>query len=292
MIQGMTLLARFAHPYAQPTYFGSPCSPGLGMLLLYAPFVLSRTYHLGAVAAAGLAIAMLRRQSRSAQAAGVMTLLLFASPLLIELMVVGSDLVLLGCGLVVLAYGLVCAVASRHRSALLVLALLAGLLASTRVNFLLLPPLLAALIASHWRRGAAAFLLLSSAIAVLPSALLYGFSPAQFTPLHLLGKSAVLLQGGLRELAIATTAAALLLGLQRCRASLEALPMALLLALAPPMISLAAGDLWFVRAGDLARWEGANYLMPLIPLATALLATRITPRQEGPVHTNFPTPIA
>ncbi len=277
VIHGVTLLAQFAHPYSQPSYFGNPCSPGLGMLVLYAPFVLTHTYPLAAIVASGLAIVAVSWQRGSPRASGVFALLLFASPFAIELLVVGSDLVVLGCGLVVLAYGLAGAVASRHRPVLLGLALLAGLLASTRVNFLVLPLLLAALIATRWRPGAALFLLVSVAVALLPSAVLYGLSPAQFTPLHLLDKSSTLLQGGLRELAIVTSAAGWFFGLRLTRSTPQAIPMAMLLALAPALVALSVADLVVIRSGNLASWEGANYLFPLLPLSASLLALRISP---------------
>lgn len=279
VIIGSTKLLNLSHPYTQRTYFGSPCSPGLGMLLLYLPFVLLKIYPLGAIFFAVLAIFTIQRYTSDTYEAAVFTTLLFTSIFTMEMLVVGSDLFLLGCGLIVLSFNVVHAIKKKTLSKVLWLAVLAGLLASTRVNFLVIVPIISVFIYMHWRKGGLVFAALSFCVAVLPSVYVYFLSPLQFTPLHLLGKSDYLLQGGLKEIASVISVLAFLIGSYFVKKSINHIPAALFLSLAPSLIALAIGDL-LLRGGDFAQWEGANYLLPILPLSLAILTNRIIQYDE------------
>lgn len=284
VIIGASQLLSLNHPYVQKSYFCNPCSPGLGMLLLYAPFVLVKLYPLGAIVFATIAARALQNYFSSLFDASVFLTLLFSSIFIMENLVVGSDLLLLGCGIVILSFSLIKAISTKNLALILGLAVFAGLLSSTRINFLVIAPIVSVYIFLYWRKGALAFAILSLCVALLPSLFVYIQDPALFSPLHLLGKSDKLLQGGLKEIGLIASVLAFIVSIILVKKSINNLPVGLLLSLAPSLISVSIGDL-VGRGGSFAAWEGANYLIPIMPLSVALIVGHLSNHDQiNPSH--------
>jgi hypothetical protein len=244
------------------------------ILLLYVPFILVNAYSLAAIFFISLAAYALYRYYKDIYLASAFLTLLFFSLFVVELLVVGSDLLVLGAALVYLCLRIVESAEREAIYELVFLACLAGLLASSRVNFIVLVPILSIFIAVHWRNGAICFLLIGSGVAVLPSAFIYLIDPNVFTPLHLLGKSEQLLQLEWRALISLVSFAGLLLSTVMVRQALANLPYGVFLSLLPALAALSYGDLR-LREHNFSTWEGANYLLPLIPLAIVCLIDRV-----------------
>jgi hypothetical protein len=281
VIIGATQLLNFGHPYIQKSYFGSPCSPGMGMLLLYLPFVFLQVYSFGAIVFAVLNILLVMRYTGSIYQAAFFSTLLFGSLFQLEMLVVGSDLFILGCGIAIASLKISEAISTQDIKTIIWLAILIGLLSSTRINFLVIFPVMSFFIFLHWRKGAVIFGIISFCIAILPSAYIYQLNPVEFSPLHLLDKVDNLLQVGVREITSILSILAFLVGVYFVKKSVKNICSALLLSLSPSLLVLALGDLIVKSGGQLGQWEGANYLLPIIPLALTVLTIRFEEKKNN-----------
>ena len=278
VILGALQLLEFKYPYTVRSYFNNPCSTGPGILLLYLPFVWLKAYALGAVAVLVTVCFCLRKVSTSWLPVGLFLFLLVSSFAIDELLVVGSDLVALSLGLTILALTIPSAVAQKSLSALLVLALLCGLLSASRLNFLILFPFLSLLIFWHWKKGGLVFFCFALVSSLGPALLLYLTDSAHFTPLHLASKAGGLLSPLMMGLAAFICLILGLIALGLGKKNLTTLPLSLFLFLTPMLFFLALAD-WMNRGWSFAQWEGANYLIPVIPLVALILTQGVLGRQ-------------
>jgi hypothetical protein len=274
VIIGANLLLSFNHPYTQNSYYGNPCSPGVGMLVLYLPIVFFNLYEFGSVISGAAALIIVQRYTLSIFKTAFFTTLVFIGLFQLEMLVVGSDLFVIGCGLVIVSLELTKAILKRNFFGIIWIALLTGLLSSTRLNFLVLVPIFTIFIFLHWKRAAVYFGIMSLCVAIIPSSYIYFHSPTEFSPLHLLDKSNLLLGGGLKEIAAGFSVVAFFCGAYLVKRSVHNIPFAVFIALAPSLLAVAMGDL-IMRHSKFGEWEGANYLLPLIPLVSAILTIRL-----------------
>jgi len=270
VVLGALRLLAGQNPYLDLTYFGNPCSTGFGVLLYYLPFVFFKAYFLGGIFSIAVLMASLVRSSGRLDDGGFFLFLLFSCVAVPELLVVGSDLIFVGSGIALLMLLVRSLPDSRQWGALFVSALLCGVLASSRVNFLVLVPLVGFLLFSRWRSGAAVFVVVGTLVALVPSAVIYFSDPQAFTPLHLLHKAQVIMPRAVLAAAAVVSAGMAIVGFFMVRRNAQALPLAVFLALLPGLVTLSFGDL-YGRGWSLALWEGANYLVPLLPLAALLV---------------------
>ena len=160
-------------------------------------------------------------------------------------------------------------------------ALLVGLLASSRINFLILVPITSLFIYFHWRNAALLFGLISLCIATVPSIYVFSLSPADFTPFHLLIKAKGLLGNGLAELFVGLFLVTFFFGVYLARKSISNISSSIFISIAPTLIAPAIGDLLIFRNGQLSQWEGASYLLPLFPLGIALYVVTANEKMNG-----------
>jgi len=268
VIMGVLSLSRGVNPYIERTYAGNPCSTGPGLLILYMPFVLARIYELGSVAFLITAAYCFKFSGPSGNSR-IFVLLMLAGIFFWDLAVVGSDLIVVGCGLVISCSLIPRYIESKNTKALLFMACFVGLLASSRVNMLVFSPLYSMFIFMRWKRGGILFLFVSAVVALVPGAIIYFWSPEQFTPFHLIGKAGVLLPRSATLAAAGLSVAAALASAYGFRIGRSSMLSGIYFSLLPQFCALALAQL--LRASwDFGLWEGANYLMPLIPVACAL----------------------
>lgn len=271
VIIGVKQLVSLLHPYDKTSYLGNSCSTGLGIILLYSPFVLFNIYCLASIFLAYLCTYVIRGNSRNVYVASVFAILQFSSLFSMELLIVGSDLIFVGFGLVLLSFHTINLVFKKKTYNIFWLAVFAGLLSSSRINFLVIAPIISIFIFIHWQKGGLLFGLYSISVAIIPSTILYFVDSSKFTPFHLLEKSNLLLQGGLKEVAILLSILAFLFSCNLIKKSIRLLPISLFLCLLPSLLFLSFGDL-LLRKVNFAMWEGANYLSPLLPLSFAIIS--------------------
>ena len=281
VIIGARGILDFQNPYSQRSYFGNPCSSGMGVLFLYVPFVFLNVYHLGAIAFTALSTYIVKWYSDSVYCSACFVTLLFGGLFQLEMLFIGTDLYLIGCLLMVSSLVLTRAVLTKSMILVFYAALLVGLLASSRINFLILVPITSLFIYFHWRNAALLFCLISLCIATVPSIYVFSLSPVDFTPFHLLVKANVLLGNGLKELFLATFAVTFFFGVHLARKSKSYIPISIFISTAPTLLAPAVGDLLIVRNGQLSQWEGASYLLPLFPLGIALYVITANKKMSG-----------
>ena len=271
VILGASHLLNLHYPYTERSYFGNPCSTGPGMLLLYLPFVWIHAYALGATTVLAALCVILKKIQNSWFFVGLFLTILLSCLALDELLIVGSDLVGLGLGIAILGVAIPKVVSHRRYSVLILLGLLCGLISASRLNFLLLFPFISLVIFFHSKISALIFFASALFSSLVPSIVLYIHDSVHFTPLHLASKAGLLLSPSAITVSLCFCAilgiGALVLG----KRSLQALPSCLFLILFPMLLSLALADL-SQRNFDFAQWEGANYLIPTIPLVAFFLA--------------------
>lgn len=146
-----TRLANLVNPYVERSYYNNPCSTGMGMLIVYLPFVLLGLYQFGAVLLCFFAYLSVKNYTRNPYVSVVYLIFMCLSLFFAELLAVGSDLIFVGCSILILAIGLVVALERKSIGFLLLLAILAGLVSSTRVNFLVVICVLSVFVFVRWR---------------------------------------------------------------------------------------------------------------------------------------------
>lgn len=257
-------ILNFEYPYSVSSYFGNPCSTGPGMIFLLFPFVLINLYQLGAVFYSLIAYLYLRKDLSDKSVGPIFLTTLFSSAFIIEMFVVGSDLLTIGFGIILMLYSL--KNNPNYKSNRLFLsAILVGLISSTRINFMIIFPFIAFLIFTQNKLKGIYFALISFSVAIIPSIVLYLIDPINFTPIHLIGKATGLLSPLIITVTVFSTIASFIYSIIMTKNSLNKIHFAFLITIAPHLFALALADL-VSRNYDFSIWEGANYFVPIIPI--------------------------
>jgi hypothetical protein len=252
-----------------------------GIILIYLPFVFLNIYPFGAIFFSAYVIIKIYQNTNNLYHAAVFTTLLFSSIFIFEVLIQGTDLFLVGCGLVILSIDLMKNIGSKNILKFLWPAVLCGLLASSRINFLIIVPIISLYIFIYSKKISIIFGVLATIVALSPSIFVYFLDPQSFTPLHLIVKGNYLLEGNLKILAIISSILAYLIGFYIVKNSFTNISLALFLSLAPALILLAIGDIKLrIARGEellkvLSNLDGFNYFIPLLPLAVFIFITRV-----------------
>jgi hypothetical protein len=267
VILGVENLLKAQNPYSSRTYRNNPCSTGMGVLIAYIPFVYIGFYELGSVIFMIITLWYLYI-SRGPNLAFFYKITLLTNILFMELMVVGSDLFLIGFFLLIAALYMDANIDNMSIGKTLLLSVLVGLVASSRINMLIILPIFA--IFGYFRNKLSGILMFlsSSVIAILPSLLIYISNPPLFTPLHLIQKAEMLLPLSVRFVVIAIMAFSLVISLFLYSKKAILFTSALLWILTPMFVGLLIGGLAHVEY-KVSLSEHFNYLIPLLPLASA-----------------------
>lgn len=269
------------HPYLERSYYGNPHSAGMGIILIYLPFVYLNLYPFGAIFFSTYAILKVHKFSNDSYCAAVFSTLLFSSIFNMETLIQGTDLFLVGCGLVILIIDLIKNIDSKNLFKFLWPAILCGLLASSRINFLIIIPIISLYIFIYSKKISIIFGFLATLVAILPSFYVYLLDPQAFAPLHLIEKGNYLLEGNLKIFAILMSVLAFLFSFYFIKNSFTNISLALFLSIAPALILLALGDIRLrVGRGEelmsvLSTLDGFAYFTPLLPLASFILTIRV-----------------
>ena len=261
---GIENLLQGQNPYSDRSYFGNPCSPGFGAFVIYLPLVVAGVFSLAPIIWLGLSHFVVTLWVQNKTQASLFFFVIASSPMTLELLVNGSDIVIMGLGIVLSGLGVQFALRRGGLAVLSMAAVLVGLVASMRVNFLLLVAVAAVFVFVKTRLGGVLFGLVASMVAILPSTFLYLSNPAGFTPLHLVGKSQAIVPPALYFVMGLLTLASLLIGaLLVVRDKLDLVEFATLV-FAPHIVFLSVSALVF-GGWDFFNWEAAHYLYVLTP---------------------------
>jgi hypothetical protein len=273
LIAGAAALLHGSYPYAARTYLGNPISPGPGWILLVAPLVATHVYWLLSPIGLALAACSLRVMGQAWRPVNLFLILMGSSLAFWELLVVGSDLIAIGCILLALVGGL-----QYFKRAIPVLAVVAGMLATSRIAFFYVPVIFGLMLWRTDRRDAVVMLLVGSAICFGLHGWFWHLHPEDYTPLHLVAKGRGLLSGARMVGALLACAGAGLVILRMATAREDDRLMMLWLSLGVPALCLALADLAVNARWSAAAWGGASYLVTPLPLLVAWVALQATGR--------------
>jgi len=272
-------ILNFEYPYSERSYFDNPCSTGIGMIVIQFPFVTLNIYPIGAIFYLILLYLLLISHYKTKISGMVFLVLLLSSVFVMEMFVVGSDLIVVGLGIVILLLMLI--KFDNSQKLLRILAYIwAGLISSTRINFIIIIPILSLFLYKKNKIEAKTFFLISFITSTLPSFLIFLLNPKEFTPLHLVGKADNLLSSFTIAIVVISTILGLVIGIKIIGESFKKINLAFFISFAPHLIALSLSDLQN-RNFNISSWEGANYLVPIIPLMiwclmdSSLLSTSI-----------------
>jgi hypothetical protein len=277
---GIENLIQGQNPYSDKSYFGNPCSPGFGAFVIYLPFVIAGLLSLAPVVWLAVSRSVVGLWVQNRIQASLFFFIIASSPMTLELLVNGSDIVIMGLGIVVSSLGVQFALRRGGLAFLGMAAVLVGLVASMRVNFLLLVVVATVFVFIRTKFGGLFFGLVASAVSTLPSALIYLSDPAGFTPLHLVGKSQGIVPPVLYVFMALLTVASLVIGaLLVMRGKLDLVEFATLV-FAPHIVFLSVSALVF-GGWDFFNWEAGHYLYVLTPGLAYSVAKVVSNRSEA-----------
>lgn len=260
----------------RPLYSGSlmggvEASPGPGWIFLNAPFTLTHAYFLLTAFYVTLLWNAIYLTRRSVGQANLMLLLLCSSLAFWELTVIGHDIVATSCAIGALLLWTERAFDRRSLLRTILVALGWGTLATARILYPFLLPLLGLLL---WKRDTrlAAWLVVVGLVVTALWHLPFVLTNQPYDPFHLWDRARggmgmpLLALGALVTLALGIVAS---LRVTPARRSVYVWFIACFLA---PLVFISAGELIAVQ-GQLGHWEGANYLLPVLGAVLAFLCT-------------------
>jgi hypothetical protein len=143
--------------------------------------------------------------------------------------------------------------------------------------FVITLPIYAFLLSRRSIKSAGAFLSISLVLSAAIHALFYFLDPADYSPLHILGKADEQLNLPLRIVAAISSFGALWFVFTKTILTALSWVLVLGVAIAVPIVFPALGALWVIKDATLQRWNGANYLMILSPILCTYIALNTIP---------------
>ena len=282
IILGVEKLLKGQNPYSELTYLNAPCSTGMGVLISYIPFVYIGFYELGSVVFMIMTLWYLYKV-KGPRVTFFYKITLLTNIAFIQLMVVGVDYTFIGFMLLIAALYMDTNIDNMSTHKILILSVLVGLTASSRINMLIILPIFSIFLYSRNKVAGILLFLVSSLIAILPSFLIYVSNPALFTPLHLIEKSKLFLSFSAKLVIVCIMVFLFVVSLFLYSKKVILFTSALLWILTPMFVGLVIGGAAYVKY-QLARLDYITYLIPLLPLASA--SCLISLQESGPESTN------
>jgi hypothetical protein len=287
MIAPIQALLAGHHLYDLDGLLNLPASPGPAWLLANAPFTFmghaALPYALMTPVWLALPMLVLGGDGEDGPAvAGAWLLLMLSSLVSWELATAGYDILALS-GAIALLYALVersCTGPMRWPSILIAVAV--GLFATSRIVFPILAPLLGLVIWKHDRLHGVVFALVALAVTAAAHAAFYFQTPV-YQPFHLVTRAeahmgSLFIIGGAVASAIVTLLA--FFRMQPTRASAAGW---FTLCLATPLAAISLGELVDLNF-DIAKWEGANYIVPAAGVAMLFVLRALQARRDSQVE--------
>ncbi len=250
--------------YHLKTYLGNPISPGPGWALISLPFVAFHLYALFTPASLLLGGLIIKRYSGEYAKANLFLLFWMSSLIFWEISVVGSDMVALGIFFVV-------AILLSHRIILktslefYLVAILTGLLITSRINFFYLGILLGVFIGKQNIRQGILFGVISTATGFLLHGLFMLMTDGFYSPLHLILLPKPFINSTVLIIGVILCAITGVLTLIYLKPTILSWLFWGWICILMPALIMSLAELFFLKF-DFAIWEGANYLFVASPI--------------------------
>lgn len=254
VIVGVESILNGDNPLVNKSYYGNPCSPGIGLILIYTPLVLTIGYELSPILILVFLMIYLRKNENS-----ILFLSFFGSNLLLyELLVVGSDFVFIG-----LSFLISLLLIEKHNKSFkffIPIYCFLIILSTSRLPLIILP---FSVVFYYYKISQLNFILFSSLIILLIVGIHLPFisNYNEFTFTHLIDKGNNLLSNFDKVFIIVSTFTFLLYGKLKNVGLLNYS----LLIISPLLVITSFADLRN-RGFKIDEWEGANYISLILPL--------------------------
>ncbi len=182
-----------------------------------------------------------------------------------ETMIVGSDLFAIGV-LFICCLSLVYYYIDKNRLFVLLCMFLLAFAATARVIFIYIIPLIGMFLIKRSKAKYLGFVALSFCLSVSLHLFFYFWNPLSYTPLHLLGKGNNLLPLGFKIAGLIFFLAGIYGVFKMVKDKYESWVIFFGLLLFIPLFFISLGDLVKVRHLSFSSWEGANYLVLVMPV--------------------------
>lgn len=282
IIEASLTLLQDAKLYSATTYDGAPISPGPGWILLNSPFVLFDIYWLFPAFHILSAVIVTQFLSGTYRESNLALLILPTSLIFWELLVTGHDLIPLGFSfvtIIVLTYYLRNSSSVITISLLVATAILTGIIATSRIVFIFIPPLLSLFIWKSSKKNAVFYLFTSMLVSAMLH--LYFYITSDFyQPLHLLSRGQTNVGISLSFIGLAATIIAVYGAYQHLQNSIESWMVYFFICISIPLATIAFGELSTIGF-QFALWEGANYLAVPAPLFAFITAKKFQQNTDG-----------
>jgi len=264
IIEGARAILATGTPYTATTYFGNPISPGPGWIILWMPLVLCDLYLLINPISFFVLTIVILKITKSWRVINELFILSASSLIFWELLAVGSDLIALSA---LLASSFILLWHYQHKLHILIfLAILTGLIATSRIVFIFVPPLFSFLILQKGKFHALIFATLSVFVCIGLHFYFHNLTPF-YPPMHLLSKAGVYPLWFKISAIISCCFVGIWIIIVKAKNLFDAL-IRVWAVLFFPLFFTSMGDLIISRNWNFSFWEGANYLIP--PLFIAL----------------------
>jgi len=266
LIATVSCMLKGKSPYEGKTYYPSnPISPGPGWIILSLPFSHSKLYFLLIPFYIILLGLLLKKVSGGIYLSNLFVLLCLSSLAFWETMVVGSDMFAIGAAFVLCLY-LANTYLPKFSIYFLLSAVFLGTVSTSRIIFLYCLFLIFLLFFKFYKTKALVYSGVSLITAVTLHYIFYLWNEKTYPPMHLLGKGSMLIPGFYKILILALAVAVLFISFKRVKNNFCSIVFYFWLCLLIPLGSVSLGDLINLRNYNFALWEGANYLVVLLPI--------------------------
>lgn len=257
----------------------TPISPGPGWVILCSPFVLLNIYFLFTPFFVFILCLVLNKVFDN-RVSNVSLLFLSMSMLFWELILNGHDIfplsaMLFLCSVLVFQY-----VTKKVRmDALLLVSVLVGIVSTSRIVFVFFPFLLAMFLWKFNRRNALVLFLTSMSVFLFFNLYFYSIN-TYYQPIHLLDKAVRNINYGMIVVGSAGFIIGLFFQYRNLKNNIVSWNKSLLVSFLVIFLPIASGDV--IKSGfNFVTWEGANYLMPVIPFFILYLYFKTIDSSEG-----------
>ena len=255
------------YPYTQLDYLGNFPSAAPGLVLLMAPFTMTKTFPLLIPFLVIVSAVIIKKISYTSSKANLYLLFLLSSPAFLQSMIQANDYLITGLLFSLLAVGLFYYWdKSRWGNALLIV--LAGFLGCSRLNFFYFPLLLGFFLTRRNVKSAVTFAIPALMITLLLHAGFYWWDPHAYSPMQVATKQysgTILYRFDTLFILVSASIAVAIITMIRVKNSLESWLFYLWLCLATPLI---IGGVFFMMKSNwtLQSGMGLGYITLTAPI--------------------------
>lgn len=257
-------------------YDGTPISPGPAWILINSPFVLLNCYILKTPSYILISILTYWYYFNNKYITLNLLVLLSVSLIFWELMVTGHDLISIGFSFSIIILLVYNYIIDRDCDSFVIhhflLALFIGVVSTSRIVFMCLPVLVLILTIKR-NLKLSLYIFFISMFSAIMFHLVFYFTSEYYQPLHLLGRGSRNVSLVIITFGILLTSVLSIIAVFKVNDRLSNIFLWFFILIVIPLSLISFGE--FLSIGkDLAAWEGANYLVPALPVYLFYIAEK------------------